>query len=73
MVQAMLLSSAGSVEKSWGNKLNPSNYMGYDPINDFLRTGVVATETVSFYLQVREKNQTYFSAECCEFCRYGSE
>ena len=56
-----LLSSAGSVEKSWGNKLNPSNYMGYDPINDFLRTGVVATETVSLSTGM-EKNQTYFSA-----------
>lgn len=56
-----LLSSAGSVEKSWGNKLNPSNYMGYDPINDFLRTGVVATETVSLSTGT-EKNQTYFSA-----------
>ena len=56
-----LLSSAGSVEKSWGNKLNPSNYMGYNPINDFLRTGVVATETVSLSTGT-EKNQTYFSA-----------
>ncbi|WP_195547670.1 TonB-dependent receptor [Bacteroides intestinalis] len=56
-----LLSSAGSVEKSWGNKLNPSNYMGYDPINDFMRTGVVATETVSLSTGT-EKNQTYFSA-----------
>ena len=56
-----LLSSAGSVEQSWGNKLNPSNYMGYDPINDFLRTGVVATETVSLSTGT-EKNQTYFSA-----------
>ena len=56
-----LLSSGGSVEKSWGNKLNPSNYMGYDPINDFLRTGVVATETVSLSTGT-EKNQTYFSA-----------
>lgn len=56
-----LLSSAGSVEKSWGNKLNPSNYMGYDPINDFLRTGMVATETVSLSTGT-EKNQTYFSA-----------
>ena len=56
-----LLSSAGSVEKSWGNKLNTSNYMGYDPINDFLITGVVATETVSLSTGT-EKNQTYFSA-----------
>ena len=35
--------------------------MGYDPINDFLRTGVVATETVSLSTGT-EKNQTYFSA-----------
>lgn len=56
-----LLSSSGSVERSWGNKLNSSNYMGYDPISDFLRTGVVATETVSLSTGT-EKNQTYFSA-----------
>lgn len=56
-----LLSNSGSVEKSWGNKLNSSNYMGYDPISDFLRTGVVATETVSLSTGT-EKNQTYFSA-----------
>lgn len=56
-----LLSGAGSVERSWGNKLNSSNYMGFDPINDFLRTGVVATETVALSTGT-EKNQTYFSA-----------
>lgn len=56
-----LLSGAGSVERSWGNKLNSSNYMGFDPISDFLRTGVVATETVALSTGT-EKNQTYFSA-----------
>lgn len=56
-----LLSSSGSVERSWGSKLNSSNYMGYDPVNDFLKTGVVATETVALSTGT-EKNQTYFSA-----------
>ncbi len=56
-----LLSSAGSVERSWGNKLNSYNSMGYDPIKDFLKTGVVATETVALSTG-SEKNQTYFSA-----------
>ena len=56
-----LMASSGSVERSWGNKLNSSNYMGFNPINDFLRTGVVATETVSLSTGT-EKNQTYFSA-----------
>ena len=56
-----LLSSSGSVERSWGNKLNSSNYMGYDPINDFLKTGVVTTEAVALSTGT-EKNQTYFSA-----------
>lgn len=56
-----LLSSSGSVERSWGNKLNSSNYMGYNPADDFLKTGVVATETVALSTGT-EKNQTYFSA-----------
>ena len=56
-----LLSASGSVERSWGNKLNSANYMGFDPIKDFLRTGVVTTETVSLSTGT-EKNQTYFSA-----------
>lgn len=56
-----LMASSGSAERSWGNKLNSSNYMGFDPVSDFLRTGVVATETVSLSTGT-DKNQTYFSA-----------
>lgn len=56
-----LLSPTASVEKSWGNKLIPANYMGYNPADDFLQTGVVTTETVSLSTGT-EKNQTYFSA-----------
>lgn len=56
-----LHSSAGSVERSWGNKLNDANYMGYNPVNDFLQTGLVTTETISLSTGT-DKNQTYFSA-----------
>lgn len=55
--------SAGSTQsdKSWGKLLNSANYMGYSPQNDYLKTGVVATETVSFSTGT-ERNQTYLSA-----------
>ena len=56
-----LLSNTSSVEKSWGHKLNSSNYMGYSPVDDFLQTGVVTTETVALSTGT-ERNQTYFSA-----------
>ena len=46
---------------SWGEKLNKSNYRGYDPADDYLQTGVVGTETVTFSTGT-EKNQTYLSA-----------
>lgn len=48
-------------DKSWGRLLNGSNYMGYSPQDDYLKTGVVATETVSFSTGT-ERNQTYISA-----------
>ena len=56
-----LLSNTSSVEKSWGHKLNSANYMGYSPVDDFLQTGVVTTETVALSTGT-ERNQTYFSA-----------
>lgn len=56
-----LQNSSSSVEKSWGHKLNAANYMGYDPADDFLKTGVVTTETIALSTGT-EKNQTYFSA-----------
>lgn len=56
-----LNSTEGSIVRSWGNLLNASNYMGYDPMNDYLQTGVTATETVSLSTGT-DKNQTYLSA-----------
>ena len=35
--------------------------MGYNPISDFLQTGVVTTESVTLSTGT-ERNQTYFSA-----------
>lgn len=56
-----LNSDVAVLDKSWGNRLNDSNYMGYSPTKDYLKTGVVATETVSFSTGT-ERNQTYLSA-----------
>uniref|UniRef100_UPI00351D2657 SusC/RagA family TonB-linked outer membrane protein n=1 Tax=uncultured Alistipes sp. TaxID=538949 RepID=UPI00351D2657 len=56
-----LNSSEGSVVRSWGRRLNADNYRGYDPREDYFRTGVTGTESVSFATGT-EKNQTYFSA-----------
>lgn len=56
-----LNSSEGSIVRSWGNKLNTSNYMGYNPRNDYFQTGVAGTESVSFSTG-NSKNQTYLSA-----------
>lgn len=55
-----LLSQVGSADRSWGQKLNKSNHMGYNP-KDYFQTGVVGTETVSLSTGT-ERNQTYFSA-----------
>ena len=56
-----LNSSEGSIVRSWGNRLNSSNYMGYSPRDDYFQTGVTGTESVSLSMGT-EKNQTYFSA-----------
>ncbi len=56
-----LNSSEGSIVRSWGNKLNASNYMGYNPRSDYFQTGVTGTESVSFSTG-NSKNQTYLSA-----------
>jgi len=48
------------LDKSWGRKLNTTNHMGYDPVDDFFRTGVVNTHAVSLSTGT-EKNQTYVS------------
>lgn len=55
-----LLSAEGSATKSWGHKLNSSNFMGYEPARDYLRPGVIATENISFSTG-NDKNQTYAS------------
>lgn len=46
---------------SWGNRLNGANYMGYDPGDDYYRTGVVTTEALTLSTG-NERNQTYASA-----------
>ena len=56
-----LNSTESSFVRSWGNRLNSSNYMGYDPRDDYFQTGVTGTESVSLSTGT-EKNQTYFSA-----------
>ncbi|MDR0746180.1 MAG: SusC/RagA family TonB-linked outer membrane protein, partial [Mediterranea sp.] len=53
--------TSNEIEKSWGNRLNASNRMGYSPKNDYLETGVVTTENISFSTGT-ERNQTYLSA-----------
>ena len=56
-----LLSGVAVADKSWGNRLNDSNFMGYSPKKDYLQTGVVTTENISFSTG-SEHNQTYVSA-----------
>ncbi|WP_230319396.1 SusC/RagA family TonB-linked outer membrane protein [Alistipes onderdonkii] len=56
-----LNSTESSFVRSWGNRLNSSNYMSYNPRDDYFQTGVTGTESVSLSTGT-EKNQTYFSA-----------
>lgn len=53
------VNSVGS-DMSWGSKLNSGNYMGYDPADDYLKTGVVTTENLTLSVG-NERNQTYAS------------
>lgn len=55
------LSSVEVADKSWGKRLNEVNSYGYNPKSDYLKTGVVTTETVTLSTG-SEKNQTYLSA-----------
>ncbi len=55
-----LNSSSGSVDHSWGMKLNDATFYGYDPVKDYLQTGVVTTETVTLSTGT-DRNQTYAS------------
>lgn len=54
-------SSVQVFDKSWGKKLNETNYRGYSPRKDYFNTGLTATETVSLSTGT-DKNQTYLSA-----------
>lgn len=56
-----ITSGKDDIVLSWGNKLNSSNYMGYDPAKNYFQNGVVGTETVSLSTGT-ERNQTYLSA-----------
>lgn len=48
-------------EYSWGQRLNDANWRGYDPGKDYLKTGIVTTETVTLSTG-NDINQTYASA-----------
>lgn len=48
-------------DKSWGQLLNSYNSYGYSPKDNYLKTGVVTTETISLSTG-SENNQTYLSA-----------
>ncbi len=56
-----LNSQANVLDRSWGRALNSSNYYGYSPADDYLKTGVTATESISLSTGT-DKNQTYLSA-----------
>nr|WP_320037477.1 SusC/RagA family TonB-linked outer membrane protein [uncultured Bacteroides sp.] len=56
-----LNSSVTVLDKSWGNRLNDANYMGYSPSKDYFKTGVITTENVAVSTG-SEKNQTYISS-----------
>ena len=56
-----MIAGSTSGDLSWGHRLNNSNYMGYNPVSDFLKTGVVSTESISLSVGT-DKNQTYFSS-----------
>ena len=53
--------AANDQVRSWGKLLNSSNYTGYDPLSDYLQTGIIGTESVSLSTGT-DKNQTYASA-----------
>jgi TonB-linked SusC/RagA family outer membrane protein len=48
-------------DASWGPKLNPSNFRGYDPKSDYFQTGLIGTEAVTLSTG-SEHNQTYLSS-----------
>lgn len=56
-----LSSSVGSIDRSWGAKLNSANNPGYNPAKDYFNTGFVHNESLSVSMG-NDKNQTYLSA-----------
>lgn len=55
------LRESGANSYSWGKLLNEANYKGYNPITDYLKTGVVTTEAVTLSTGTKN-NQTFISA-----------
>ena len=60
-----LASSVGSVDRSWGAKMNSANNPNYNPSKDYFQTGVMHTESVSVSMG-NDKNQTYLSASAID-------
>lgn len=60
-----LSSSVGSIDRSWGAKLNSANNPNYNPAKDYFNTGFVHSESVSVSMG-NDKNQTYFSASAID-------
>ena len=56
-----LSSSVGSIDRSWGARLNSANNPNYNPAKDYFNTGFVHNESVSVSMG-NDKNQTYLSA-----------
>ena len=54
------LRESGADSFSWGRLLNDANYMGYDPVHDYMKTGVMTTEAFTMSTGT-EKNQTFLS------------
>lgn len=53
-------SSERSVSRSWGARLNETNYRGYDPGKDYFQTGITGTESLSISTG-NSRNQSYVS------------
>lgn len=53
--------ASDATNRSWGARLNGSNSTGYDPKSDYLKTGIIATESLTFSTGT-DKNQTFASA-----------
>lgn len=55
------LTEVAVLDRSWGKPLNSKNFMGYSPKDDYLKTGMMTMESVTFSTGT-ERNQTYLSA-----------